>query len=119
MQDVLRELLKRRGYRVLVIGSADRALQRFSAEERPAECVIFCTTELGQSAIDAFNRFGESPATQAIPAILFLDENRIDMASRVKQDGHRVLLPMPFKVRQLRKTLLKLLSSPAENSAGE
>ena len=117
MQDALRDLLKRRGYRVLVIGSAERALQRFEAGTAPAECVIFCTTELGQNAIDAFNTFGETDATQAIPAILFLDENRVEMAARVNTDDHRVLLPMPLKVRQLRMILLKLLSAKETSSS--
>ena len=111
IQDALRDLLKRRGYRVLVIGSAERAIQRFENEAAPAECVIFCTTELGQGAIDAFNSFGDARATQRIPAILFLDENRADMAGMVKTGDHRVLLPMPLKVRQLRKILVKLLSA--------
>lgn len=111
MQDAMRDLLKRRGYRVLVIGSAERALQRFEKGSAPAECVIFCTTELGQAAIDAFNRFGQDPETKAIPAVLFLDENRVDMAGLVQTADHRVLLPMPLKVRQLRAILLKLLTA--------
>ena len=36
MQDVLRDLLKRRGYRVLVIGDAQRALARFEEAKPPA-----------------------------------------------------------------------------------
>ena len=114
MQDALRNLLKRRGYRVLVIGNAERALQRF-AEEPPAECAIFSTTEMGQEAVDAFNKFGEMDHTKHIPAILFLDEKRQDMAGLAQVTDHRVLLPMPLKVRQLRAILLKVISG----SSGE
>jgi len=109
MQDALRNLLKRRGYRVLVIGNTERALQRFE-ETPPAECVIFSTTEIGQEAIDAFNKFGAMDKTKQIPAILFLDEKRQDMAGLAQVAEHRVLLPMPLKVRQLRAILLKLIS---------
>ncbi len=109
MQDALRDLLKRRGYRVLVISNADRALLRFE-DDCPAECVIFSTGELGQAAIDAFNRFGEEDKTAAIPAILFLDKSRGDTSGAIHTSDHRVVLPMPLKVRQLRMTLLKLLA---------
>lgn len=110
MQDLLRDLLKRRGYRVLVIGNAQRALQRFE-KDHPADCVIFCTTELAKDAIEAFNDFGKAERTKGTPAVLFLDEHHVDMTAMVNTSDHRVLLPMPLKVRQLRMILLKLLSS--------
>lgn len=112
MQDALRDLLKRRGYRVLVISDARRALTRFEGGEKPAEVVIFCTTELAESALEAFNQLGEDPATKQLPAILFLAENHVDYAPRAKVAPHRILLPMPLKVRQLRGILLKLISQP-------
>ena len=118
MQDSLRDLLKRRGYRVLVIGNTDRALQRFESEQ-PADCVIFCTTELGQEAIQAFNRFASAPHTKDIPSILFLDESRVDLAGTVKSDARHVLLPMPLRVRQLRMVLLKLLGGPTAEQGFE
>ena len=118
MQDLLRDLLKRRGYRVLVIGNAERALQRFE-QDHPADCVIFCTTELAQDAIDAFNEFGKAEQTRTTPAVLFLDEHHVDMTALVNTDEHRVLLPMPLKVRQLRMILLKLLSDASQASQVE
>jgi serine/threonine-protein kinase len=117
MQDALRDSLKRRGYRVLVISDAQRALARFDGGERPAEVVIFCTTEIGQSALESFNRFGENPATKEIPAILFLAEHHYDYAEQAQLAPHRVLLPMPLKVRQLRGILLKLISHRFDTAA--
>jgi serine/threonine-protein kinase len=112
MQDALRDSLKRRGYRVLVIGDAGRALTRWESDDKPAEVVIFCTTELGESALDAFNRFGAMEKTQSIPAILFVAEHHRALADRANLAPHRVLIPMPLKVRQLRAILLKLLHEP-------
>ena len=112
MQDSLRDLLKRRGYRVLVIGDAHRALARFDGDEKPAEVVIFCTTELGESALEAFNQFGDNPTTKDIPAILFIAEHHKNFAQQARQSAHRIILPMPLKVRQLRGILLKLLLHP-------
>jgi serine/threonine-protein kinase len=110
MQDALRDSLKRRGYRVLVIGDAGRALTRWDSDEKPAEAVIFCTTELGESALEAFNQFGAQPKTKDVPAILFVAEHDRRLAERAVVAPHRVIIPMPLKVRQLRAILLKLLS---------
>ncbi len=111
MQDSLRNLLKRRGYRVLVVGDAQRAIGRFEVGgDPPAECVVFCTTEMGEEALDAFNEFGEKEDTKEIPAILFIAERHQDFAARASVSEHRKLLPMPLKVRQLRAMLLKLLN---------
>ncbi|HRX81580.1 MAG TPA: protein kinase, partial [Pirellulaceae bacterium] len=111
MQDALRDLLKRRGYRVLVVGDARRAIGRFEmGGDPPAECVVFCTTEMGEEALEAFNAFGENEDTKHIPAVLFIAEKHQDYAARAATADHRQLLPMPLKVRQLRAMLLKLLA---------
>ena len=73
-----------------------------SRKEAPTECVIFCSTELGRSALEAFNRFGEMEQTRNLPAILFLSESQQDFAREAHTAPHRVLLSMPLKVRQLR-----------------
>ena len=111
MQDALRDLLKLRGYRVLVVGDAQRALGRFEAGgDPPAECVVFCTTEMGSEALEAFNAFGENEDTKDIPAVLFIAEKHKEFAATANTAEHRMLLPMPLKVRQLRVILLKLLN---------
>jgi len=112
MQDALRDLLKRRGYRVLVVGDAQRAIGRFEVGgDPPAECVVFCTTEMGEEALDAFNSFGQREDTKDIPAVLFIAEQHHDFAARAATAEHRKLFPMPLKVRQLRGMLLKLLNA--------
>jgi len=116
LQDVLRDLLKRRGYRVLIVGDIQRALARFEAGERPAECVIFCTTEMSEEAVDAFNAFGERADTKDLPAVLLVAEHHPQIAARAASAEHRVIISMPLKVRQLRAVLLKLLTH-ASNSA--
>ena len=47
MQDLFRKKLKERGYRVLVFGNPERALQRFEDDQSIADCVIFCASDLG------------------------------------------------------------------------
>ena len=109
MQDALRDALKRRGYRVLVVGDVERAIGRFTQGDPPAQCALFCTTEMGEAALLGFNQFGELADTRDIPAILCLSEEHQHYAPRAVMGHHRVILPMPLKVRQLRGILVKLL----------
>ncbi len=111
-QDLIRDKLKKRGYRVLVYSDPDRAIARFSADdERPAECVIFSAPELGGSALDAFNKLGEDPHTADLPAILLVDRKQQFIIRHAKTGPKREMIGMPLKVRDLRATLLRLLTT--------
>jgi serine/threonine-protein kinase len=116
-QNLIREKLKKRGYRVLVYSDPERALARFSpGEQRPAECVLFSAPELGGAALDAFNRLGDDAHTADIPAILLVDRKQQFVIRHAKTGPKRVMIGMPLKVRDLRTTLLRLLTSDANAS---
>ncbi|MGN6545910.1 MAG: protein kinase domain-containing protein [Aureliella sp.] len=111
-QNLIRDKLKKRGYRVLVYSDPERALARFAAgEDRPAECVIFSAPELGGAALDAFNRLGSDSHTADMPAILLVDRKQQFVIRHAKTGPKRVMIGMPLKVRDLRTTLLRLLTS--------
>jgi serine/threonine-protein kinase len=116
MQDILRERLKTKGYRVLVTRDPERALARFADGSKAADCVIFSTGELGESALDAFNRFGENKQTRPIPAVLLLGEHQQSWKGKAKLSKHRVVMSMPIKLRHLREVLAKLVPT-GEKSA--
>ena len=59
MQDMLRDLFKKNGYRVLVLGDPERAVERFFEDPRTADVILFTTSSNGRAALDAFNRFGQ------------------------------------------------------------
>lgn len=110
MQDLLREKLKKHGYKVLVFSDPMRALQRFvEYEPPPADCVMFSAMELGEDALDAFNRFGSLEHTKHLPAILFVDARQTDLAKDAQLGPQRLLLKMPLKVREIRDALLGML----------
>lgn len=112
-QDLIREKLKKRGYRVLVISDPARAMARFDPEEDPAaDCVLFSAPELGAAALNAFNAFGEAPHTAKIPALLLVDRKQQFVIRNAKTGDRRKMLAMPLKVRELRTSLLKMLSDP-------
>jgi serine/threonine-protein kinase len=110
MQNLIRDQLKKRGYRVLITADPARALQRFEDEIQTADCAVFSTQSLGARAVSAFNRLGEDEATSETPCILLVDKRRREWIESARTDKHRILLPMPLKVKDLRKALLKLLS---------
>ena len=115
LQNLLRDKLKKHGYRVLVISDPQRALDRFKEDVPPAEVVLFSAGFLGESAIDAFNRFGDQEPTRKMPAILLIDEHQDELIPMAQLGPHRVLLKMPLKVREVRETLKRLLNSRAKS----
>ncbi len=109
MQNLLRERLKKRGYRILVLSNAGRALERLLDDPQAVDCVIFCTSELEYNALDAFRKLQEDPRTKNLPAVLLLDKVQGAMAEQVTLDDRHVAISMPFKVRELRALLLQVL----------
>lgn len=111
MQDVFRDHFKKAGYRVLLIGDPNRAAERFTDNSKPAQCVLFCTSELGERAVQAFEDFAEGAITRAIPAVLLLDPRYRALAARVQGRlcEHRIIAPMPIKMKKLQELLVSLI----------
>jgi serine/threonine-protein kinase len=77
MQDMLRELFKSNGYRVLVTSDPERVLERFFQDPKAADMILFSTINNGRAALDVFNRFGQESVTRDLPAVLLLDQNHL------------------------------------------
>jgi len=109
MQNMLREQLKKRGYRVLITNTPDRAIERFENEIRIADCAVFSAQDLGARAVQAFNQLGQSEITRDIPALLLVDQRQKELANAAETNKHRLMLPMPLKIKDLLQSLFKLL----------
>ncbi|TWU26193.1 Serine/threonine-protein kinase PrkC [Novipirellula galeiformis] len=110
LQNAVRDRLKARGYRVLIIQDPNRALARFAdAEEQPADCVIFGASELGADAVDAYNQFAQDEMTAGIPSILLIDRRQTHLIQAALRGSNRKMLGLPLKVRELRQALKQLL----------
>ena len=105
-QDVLRELFKRNGYRVLVATDGPRALSRFVNDPTAADIVLFCGATIGADAVRAFNQFGEERATANIPTVLLLEEAQNQWVQAAKTADHHGVVVMPVKLRRLREAVL-------------
>jgi len=110
MQDLLRDRLRKHGYKVLIFSDPKRPLQRYTdAEKKLCDCALFSTSELGEAAVEAFNEWGAHEQTRDMPAILMVDNRQAEIVKAARLSEHRVLLSLPFKLRELRVALLKLL----------
>lgn len=109
LQDLLREKLKKRGYRVLIYSDPERAIDKFSPDETMvADCLVICAADLGNLALEAFNKFVSDEHTKEIPAIMLVDPKQTHIIRGAKTSAKHVLIPMPLKVRELRQALAKL-----------
>jgi len=108
LQDTFREALKRYGYRVLVISDPNRALARCADEAHPVDGVVVSTGELGDSGVDAFIEIAKGEQTAKLPAILLLDNKHRSKVQPHLSD-HRVLVPFPVKLKEIRDVLFRLV----------
>ena len=60
--------------------------------------------------------WGEDPRTQAVPAVLLLDEPQRNWKSQAQTARHRLVLSMPITMKQLRTVLAQLTT--AKDAAG-
>jgi serine/threonine protein kinase len=119
LQNAVRDRLKARGYRVLIISDPNRALARFAdGEERPADCVIFGAAELGNLALEAYNRFASDEHTREVPTILLVDQKQAHIIERARRGSIHKLLALPLKVRELRAALISLLADVDRREVG-
>ncbi|MGI9469974.1 MAG: serine/threonine-protein kinase [Rubripirellula sp.] len=119
LQNAIRDRLKKRGYRVLIISDPNRALARFSPDEDPpADCLIFGASELGNLALESFNQFASDEHTCEIPSILLVDRRQSHIIEGARRGSNRKLLALPLKVRELRAALIQLLSGVERREIG-
>ncbi|MCC9601842.1 protein kinase [Stieleria sp. JC731] len=119
LQNAIRERLKARGYRVLIIQDPNRALARFEdSDEMAADCVIFSAAEMGTLALEAYNKFASDEHTAEIPAILLVDRRQVKIIAEAKRGPRRQLLALPLKVRELRAGLMKVLAGTQRRPLG-
>lgn len=110
-QDLFRESLKKAGYRVLVTSDPHRALLRFSEDKLPADCVLFSTSQIGETAVDAFNNFATGEKTSSIPAVLLLDQEHREWSTKAEPHlaEHRVLVNLPVNLKDIRELVSRLV----------
>lgn len=107
MQDMLRELFKKNGYRVLVLSDPARAADRFFQDPKAADAILFTTISNGRAALEAFNRFAQEASMRDLPAVLLLDQSHTHWDEHALTSENRVVVKMPIKQRELRGALVE------------
>jgi len=110
MQNVFRTGLKKAGYRVILAGDAEQAVDRLIENAKIADGVLFNAQQMGKDTVRAFNRLGLDNIGQRMPSILLLDEDQRPWSKEVNTAANRVIMVMPLKMKDLRDNLSKLLS---------
>lgn len=118
MQNILRDRLKKYGYRVLVVSDPERAMLRLTEDPDLADIVVFSAVDIGMPALECFNRFAEDVHTREKPAILLAKEKQTSIREAAQLGENRALMTMPMKVRQLRNLIHKLLEDTSDEQAG-
>ena len=111
IQNVLRNSLKKQGYRVLVTASVERAARQLEDPDYHVDCLLVCTAELGQAGLEIFNSVADQPLTSDLPAILLFENAQQHIAREAKLDDHRGMIQMPVKIKLLRTSLRQLMSA--------
>ncbi len=117
MQDLLRDLFKKRGYRVLVTSDPDRLFERFYENSQMADILLISSGGIGAGAVQAFNRLSSETCTRDIPAVLLLGDQQGAWEGKAESGPIRGVLTMPVKGRELRKAVLNVVAG-AQQSAG-
>ncbi len=121
LQDLFRDALKRYGYRVLVISDPQRAITRSADTAHPVDGVVVSTGHLGDSAVDAFIAIATNEETAKLPAVVLLDEKHAKRMTKVQPHlcDHRVVVPLPVKLKEFRDVLLRVVPPIQAAGTGE
>lgn len=111
LQEVLRESFKKVGFRVLLTGDPQRALDRFYENREVADCVVINAQNIGEPAVTSFNGTPDlDHGTWKLPAFLLLAKNQKAWNEIAKQDDFRVVIQMPVSMKQLTIIITQVLA---------
>ena len=117
MQNLLRELFKKCGYRVLVTSDPERLFERLYDANSSVDALLISTGEIGEGGLEAFNRLAEETRTQSLPAVLLLGDRHAAWKDKAAIADHRRILVMPVKSKQLRQQTLLAIKAAAATEA--
>jgi CheY-like chemotaxis protein len=111
LQDVLRDGLKDKGYRVFLAGDPARALDRF--HQQPYDGLIVDANTTGEDGLIIFGHIIEEAARKHLPcaAILLLGQDQATWEARVPKVPHSAVMIHPITFKPLVRKLKELMES--------
>lgn len=109
IQDALRKSLTRMGYRVLLVGDAERAAERF--REAPTDAIILDADGLGQEAITALADMHEKAVEDGhlLVALVLLGTRQAALRDKLPAVDRLIVLCKPIKLKQVQDAITELL----------
>ncbi|RUL81746.1 serine/threonine protein kinase [Tautonia sociabilis] len=113
IRDAFRKTLSRMGYRVLIVGDAELAADRY--REDPVDAVVFDIDGLGSNAIESFIDMYETAHEDGreLHALVLLGPRQGALASQLPRDDRLVVLTKPVKMKQVQDALSQLAPAQA------
>ena len=109
IQDAFRKSLTKLGYRVILVGDAERAAERY--RESPPDAVIFDVDGLGDDGIDALIDMHEKAHEDGhdLAALVLLGPRQGALRDKLPVDDRFIVLLKPVKMKQVQSAIRKLL----------
>jgi serine/threonine protein kinase len=102
-QDILREYLSKRGFRVLVLSDLQRGLSRL--EKNPPDCVVLMGESIGAGAVGGFQEAVKLSGTKPTVCVLVLAERQSKWSEELEQTPSARVLVQPLSLRDLRREI--------------
>ncbi|MGE3821678.1 MAG: serine/threonine protein kinase, partial [Isosphaeraceae bacterium] len=108
IRDAFRKNLTKMGYKVVLMGDAERAAERY--REEPTDAVIFDCDGLGPDAVDAFNDMHDRAHEDGLPlsALVILGPKQKDLREKLPTDDRLVVLLKPLKMKHVQIAVSRL-----------
>jgi len=101
-QDVIRDYLTRRGFRVLLFNDVRRALSRVRTD--PPDCVVLIGDSIGEEIVDVYDQIRELNGERFVN-IAVLAERQAALRSQLEQTSTSRVMVQPITLRELRREI--------------
>jgi CheY-like chemotaxis protein len=112
LRTTMRDRLKELGYRPMVAGDPNRALERFA--QQPYHALILDAGTAGEEGMLIFQQVMSDAEARGLPTagLLILSENQVDWQERLFKRLRQVVLIRPVSLKQLEEKILAMVPLP-------
>jgi len=102
-QNLLRDYLSQRGFRVLVLNDVHRGLKRLQTD--PPNCVLLMGESIGDHLSDVFQQTAKMAGSSSFTSIVVLAEHQADLKQQLVETSNARILVQPVSLRDLRREI--------------
>jgi CheY-like chemotaxis protein len=117
LRETIRDRLKELGYRVMVAGDPNRALERFAAQ--PFHALVLDAGTAGEEGMLIFQQVMSDAEARGLPTagLLILSEKQADWQDRLFKRLNQAVLIRPVALKQLEDKILSMVPLPKKYDA--